>query len=178
MQCFGAEAASLSESNKEQQLKSSVAGAGTETCSIWKDDSDGTYLVWHPNISSAMGTLQLKNILWTQPRGRRARLIRHHEKCHICFLLDLYFILFFSLSTGDWHLEKSLSSSDRRESRSSSYLCHHSYWSEPQWKWANNAKQYQARANEMKVIKSPVLDSGLEDTDDWEQSLRHHLAVT
>lgn len=94
IECSGARAASLNESSKEQQLKSSVAWAFTERCCIWRDNSDGTYLVWHPNMSSAMRTLQLKNILCTPPRGRGARLIRHHEKCHVCFLWDLYFIFF------------------------------------------------------------------------------------
>jgi len=66
-----------------------------------------------------------------------------------------FLLFFFSLSAEDWSLEKSFSSGDRRESRSSSYLCHHSYWSEPRRKWANNSKRCQARADERKVIKSP-----------------------
>lgn len=44
---------------------------------------------------------------------------------------ELLIYFFLSLSAENWSSEKSLSGSDRREPRSSSYLCRHGYWSEP-----------------------------------------------
>lgn len=41
----------------------------------------------------------------------------------------------------------------------------------------DESERYQARADETKVVQSPVLGSGLKTTDDWEPALSPHLAA-
>lgn len=104
----------------------------------------------------AMRALWLRNIQRAQPEGTGARSIWYREKrCDVCFLRALYFYMYFFPFNWRLELAKSLNRGDRRESRSSSYLCHHSYWSDLRWEWANNSKQRQARDDETKVVKSP-----------------------